>query len=212
MPGEADADLVLCRENGCAYQADMTPTAAYDESYFSKCQSYEGQAIADAINAGRVALVNHFIGMNRCCDIGIGSGEFIRHRGNTWGSDVNPVAIDWLRKAGRFADNLGEFAALTFWDVIEHVPTPDDYFRHVPLHGFVFTSVPIMQSLDTIRESKHYRPGEHLYYWTFTGFTSWMHCHGFMCVGHQTFEIEAGREAIHSFAFKRYRWPPHANA
>lgn len=210
MPGEADADLVLCRENGIAYQADMTPTAAYDESYFDKCKSYEGQAIADAINAGRMALVNSFIGVNRCCDVGIGSGEFIRHRPNTWGTDVNPAALAWLREAGLLATNLNEFAALTFWDVLEHVPTPADYLKVIPLHGFVFTSVPIMASLDVIRQSKHYRPGEHLYYFTEAGFTQWMDAHGFACLAHETFEIDAGREAIHSYAFKRYRWPPAA--
>lgn len=210
MPGQNDADLVLCTANGVAYQADMTPTAAYDETYWDKCAGYDGSEIAEAINAGRVALVNRHIGVNRCVDIGVGSGEFIRHRGNTWGFDVNPAAIDWLCNVGRFARELKEFGAFSFWDVIEHVPTPEDYFQHVPLHGFVFCSVPIMDSLDTIRESKHYRPGEHLTYWTLTGFLAWMNEHGFICLAHETFEIDAGREDIHSYAFRRNRWPSRA--
>jgi hypothetical protein len=208
MRSKPDDDLVLCPWDGVAYQADMTPTAAYDETYFAKCASYEGQAIADKINAGRVELVNDFIGMNRCCDIGIGSGEFIKHRGNTWGCDVNPVAIEWLRKIGRLADNLNEFAAFTFWDVLEHIPTPEDYLKRIPLHGFVFTSVPIMATVERVRESKHYRPGEHLYYWEMNGFVDWMAMHGFKCVSHRTFEIDAGRDSIHSFGFKRFKWAP----
>jgi hypothetical protein len=202
-----DGDLMLCHGHGVAYQKDREHQVAYDEEYYSKCASYEDQAIALAINAGRIALVNKHFGIGRVVDIGIGSGEFIKKRPNTFGLDINPVAIEWLKRNDKWADKLEYFGAFTFWDVLEHVETPEAYLRYVGLHSFVFVSLPLFTDLADIKQSKHYRPGEHLYYWCGEGFVRWMRAHGFMMLDVQTFEIAAGRESIYSFAFKRYRWP-----
>ena len=207
FPAVADGDLVLCPEHGVAYQRDQTALVDYGEDYFEKCRGYEGQEIADRINAGRIAFVLRHFGPGRMLDVGVGSGEFIKRRPHTFGIDVNPAAVRWLREAGRLADNLDCFGAYSFWDVLEHVPTPEDYLRHCYLRSFVFLSMPIMPSLDRIRESKHYRPGEHLYYWTERGLVEWMAWHGFVLLEASDFETRAGRESITSFAFRRLKWP-----
>jgi len=207
FPAVADGDLMLCPEHGVAYQRDQTHLVDYGEDYFEKCRGYEGQSIAEKINAGRVALVARHFGPGRVCDVGVGSGEFIKRRPYTFGVDVNPAAIAWLKEAGRWASDLDSFGAFTFWDVLEHVPEPESYLRHAYLHAFVFLSMPIMASLDRIRESRHYRPGEHLYYWTESGLIEWMAWHGFRCLEVANFETEAGRENIRSFAFRRFAWP-----
>jgi hypothetical protein len=205
---ECDADLELCHAHGVAYQRDQTQLVVYDEPYYAKCLSYEDQAIALAINAGRIQLVNRRVGsLARVCDIGIGSGEFIKKRPQTFGHDVNPVALQWLTDQGKRAQDLGAFGAYTFWDVIEHVPEPETYFRQVKLHARLFTSIPIFDTLDAIRSSRHYRPGEHLYYFCRDGFLEWMDEHGFAVLEIADFETAAGRESILSFAFRRYRWP-----
>ena len=136
-------------------------------------------------------------------DVGIGSGEFIKNRPNTYGQDINPVAIEWLKRNDLWARYLGDFEALTFWDVIEHVPTPADYFDKVSDGAYLFTSLPIFEDLSQIRVSKHYRPGEHLYYFTEPGFVCWMALHGFKLLERQTFEMDAGRENIFSFSFEK---------
>lgn len=195
---------MLCREHGVAYQADREHLVAYDAEYYDRCSSYEGQEIANRINAGRIALVEKHYGSELVVDIGVGSGEFIKRRGNTFGHDVNPVAIEWLKRNGLWADRLDEFCAFTMWDVVEHLETPEEILRHVPVYGWVFFSLPIFPHLGCIRQSRHYRPGEHLTYWTAEGFITWIRQHGFLCRDHQTFEIEAGRDSIHSFACKRY--------
>ena len=206
LPIERDGDLILCPNHGAAYQADMTPRAEYGADYFEKCHGYEGTEIARKLNAGRIAFVaKHFSG--RVLDIGVGSGDFVKARPHTFGYDVNPVAADWLRQAGRWSTDFDSFGAFTFWDVLEHVPRPEDYLRHCYLHGFVFASVPIMSSVYSIRQSKHYRPGEHLYYFEESGLVEWMACHGFVLLEASDFESAAGRESIRSFAFKRARWP-----
>lgn len=206
---EDDGDLMLCLQEGVAYQRDMTVTQAYDAAYHQKCADKDGTEIAAKLNAGRVAMVNAHVGPNRVCDIGIGSGEFVRQRPNTYGRDVNPVAIEWLKRNDLWADSLGEFAGYTFWDVLEHLPEPGVYFRHVNLGAYVFVSIPIHDDLRRIRESKHYRPGEHVLHFTERGFVNWMYLHGFNLIESSDFETKAGRDSILSFTFRRFAWPRH---
>jgi hypothetical protein len=205
LPAEPDGDLMLCCRHGIAYQADCTPGVNYDGAYYDKCKGYEDQAIANAINAGRIAMVGKYCGIGQVVDVGIGSGEFVKKRPNTYGLDVNPVAIEWLKRNDLWAERLDEFEAFTFWDVIEHVPEPEAYFRQIPMHAHVFASIPVFNGLDVIRQSRHYRPGEHLYYFEEYGFVNWMEWHGFLLMDSRDFEIKAGREAIYSFAFKRIK-------
>jgi hypothetical protein len=127
LPAVVDGDLALCRAHGVAYQRDMTALVPYDGEYFDRCLGYEDQKIALAINAGRIDLVAKHFGPGRVCDIGIGSGEFIKKRPQTFGHDVNPVALQWLEANGKRAQDFGTFGAYTFWDVIEHVPEPETY-------------------------------------------------------------------------------------
>jgi hypothetical protein len=209
-PAEKDGDLVLCREYGLAYQADRTHLVHYDASYFDKCAGYDGQEIANAINAGRAAMVERHVGNVPIVDVGIGSGEFIRTRGRgkTFGHDVNPVAIEWLKRGDLWAQRLDAFRGVTMWDTLEHVPDPGHYLDQVAFGSVLFLSIPIFYGLGGIRFSKHYRPGEHLYYFTEDGLVDWLRRHGFAVLETSTFEIEAGRESIYSFAFRRINDPP----
>lgn len=206
FPATPDADLMLCEQNGVAWQADMTSRVDYGPEYWEKCSGYDGTEIAEAINAARVALVARYFA-GRVCDIGIGSGAFVRARPYTFGFDVCPDAIAWLKREHLFCSPGDGFAAFTFWDVLEHVERPEDYLGLVPLHGWVFVSLPIFRDLHRIRESRHYRPGEHLYYWTDDGFLGWMALHGFQVHEANDEETRAGRDSIRSYAFKRARWP-----
>lgn len=204
--GEADGDLTICQQAGIAWQTDMTVRAAYDQGYFNKCLSYEDKDIALAINRGRIDLVDDYVHGGIVLDVGIGSGEFIKKReGLTYGTDVNPVAIAWLKNRGRHVETFEGFTAFTFWDVIEHLPEPDVYFRRMPQGAYLFTSIPVFDDLSRIRESKHYRPGEHLYYFTSGGFIAWMSFHGFVFLEVRDFETVAGRDSILSFAFRKVK-------
>lgn len=208
FPAEFDRDLMLCRRHGVAWQADRADVRSYDGAYFEKCRGYDDLAIGERINAGRVELVNRHVGGNVVIDVGIGSGEFIRRRGGrTFGHDINPLAIEWLKANDRWRASLEGAAGLTFWDVLEHVETPALYLDQTHLGSYVFASIPVFDDLASIRASKHYRPGEHLQYWTAPGFVEWMDMHGFRLLEQSAFETEAGRESIASFAFRRYRWP-----
>jgi len=204
--GGLDGDLVICPGHGVAYQADMGRKVPYDAEYFNKCRSYEDQEIAVKINAGRIRIVDHYVDPGTpVLDVGVGSGEFVRKRPNTWGFDVNPVAEAWLRERKLWRPHLKGFTAYTFWDVIEHIEDPFESFKQIAEGSYLFTCLPIMSDLNRIRESRHYRPGEHLYYWTEAGFIEWMGHYGFDHVTTEKFEIEAGRDSIFTFVFKRVR-------
>lgn len=203
VPGQDDGDLVLLHDQGMAYQKDQSILVPYDESYFNKCAGYEGQEIANRINEGRVDLVSRHFGTGPVLDIGVGSGEFIKRRPLTFGRDINESAVRWLLQNGYWADDLGSFNAYTMWDVIEHVPDPDEYFCEMRPGSYLFTSIPIFKDLNLIRQSKHYRPAEHLYYWTEEGFICWMYLHKFDCIEVSDFETQAGRDSILSFAFRK---------
>jgi hypothetical protein len=81
------------------------------------------------------------------------------------------------------------------------------YLQRVRLHAYVFASIPVFDDLYKVRDSRHYRPGEHLYYFKRQGFIDWMEAHGFLLLEWNDYESAAGRESINSFAFKRNRWP-----
>lgn len=203
--GLVDGDLMLCHEYGVAFQRDMTPTAHYNGAYFEMYAGYANNDKAEAIDGGRIALVARHAGpQTPVCDVGIGAGVFISKRGNTWGVDVNPVAQAWLKERGLWAEDLSRFSAFTFFDVLEHLPEPGRYLQHVPIGGYVFASLPIFDDLNRIRESRHYKPGEHLLYFTENGFIDWMWMHGFKVLERTDFETVAGRESILSFAFQRF--------
>jgi hypothetical protein len=207
MPAEEDGDLMLCREHGVAYQRNRQHIVAYDEPYYTKCTSYAGQEIERRIIAGRLDMVARRVAGNRVLDVGIGSGAFVKSRPNTWGCDVNPVAIEWLKRNDLWSEHLDRFAGVTMWDVIEHLQVPELYLRQIQLHAYLFVSIPVFYGLGAIRLSKHYRPGEHLQYWTEEGFVAWVEQHGFRVLERSDHEIQAGRESVMSFALQRYRWP-----
>lgn len=199
-----DGDLMLCLERGVAYQRDMTSPIAYDAAYFDHYVSLEGTEIARRINSGRVAIVDKYVGKGSLVlDNGIGSGEFIRSRLNTHGRDVNQTAVRWLHKNDKVGGDLSEYSAFTFWDVLEHIDAPNVLFRRMRDGSHLFTCIPVMDDLKRIRESKHYKPNEHFYYWTEQGFVDWMALYRFRLLERQNFETEAGRVSIGTFAFKK---------
>jgi hypothetical protein len=196
-----DGDLNLCPLRGIAYQRDMTVTARYDQAYLERCAAYDPE-ISARVHQGRVDLVRrHHRG--EVLDVGIGSGEFIERHGQAYGYDVNDAAVDWLKERGKHSESFDSFRAFCFWDTLEHVRDPQLYFRVIPQDSYLFVSLPIFDGLAQIRDSKHYRPGEHLYYFTETGLVSWLRLYGFRLLETSDHETDAGREGIKAFAFRR---------
>lgn len=200
-------------ENGIGFLPFGDRPVPYDEAYFFKYQQYAMTAQGAVINDLRVRFVEdwssqRFVqGDAVVLDIGIGCGcfvELMRKRGwSCFGTDVNPVAIEWLTNRGLLFPFGKRADVLTFWDVLEHIPDPEPIFKlHDP--EFIFVAMPIYETEDHVFRSKHYRPGEHCWYFNREGLIRFMRRFGFECLAFDKKESVFGqREDIFSFAFRK---------
>lgn len=200
-----DDDLMLCHARGIGYQRDMTKRVSYDEKYMRKFSAYN-TTIAGRVNAGRCALVGKYVRPGASViDVGAGSGAWVRDAVKAGfdakGCDVNAEAIKCLLEDGLYSFDTNAVEAVTFWDSLEHMEDPQLQLKAVAKGAHAFVSLPIFGDLRAIRSSKHYRPGEHLYYHTRDGFVDWMALYGYRLLEESDHETDAGREAIGAFAF-----------
>lgn len=175
----------------------------YNQDYFDKFARNADTFIGQALMQARVAFVEeHYQGP--LIDIGIGSGAFIELRKglrSTYGYDINPRGIEWLKERDLFIDPYAEpFDAASMWDVIEHIPNFASLL--VNIHKWLFLSLPIFDGPEHVLESKHFKPDEHCWYFTRDGLVWTMKCEGFELVSESSVETELGREDIGTFAFR----------
>lgn len=173
----------------------------YDEAYFEAYNAIKATPIGLALNKARIDLVNKYTN-GSVLDIGIGNGAFVEARDDTFGFDINPVAVKWLIDRNKYRHPFRGAQALTFWDSLEHIHNPT-----LMLQGakeFVFVSCPIYDDVEHVLRSKHFKPDEHCWYWTVQGLTTFMRIFGFEVQEMNRMETEIGREDIGTFVFKRY--------
>lgn len=190
------------------YGWHTAPAMNYDSGYFAHYQKLDATPMGAALTKARVELVSKYIANSSpLVDIGIGGGRFVTDsRG--MGYDVCPDAVKWLKECGRFHDPYPSsehytrpVEAITCWDSLEHIPEPEKLL--VRVREWLFVSMPIYKDMADVLQSKHYKPGEHLHYWTLAGFIAWCERQGFEVQEVNHAEDELGREGITSFAFKR---------
>ena len=175
----------------------------YEGPYFKKYQQLDNSKSGAALTKLRVDLVSRHYGDNgsQVIDIGVGGGRFVTQYG-CWGFDVNAEAVAWLEERASFRDPYQHEAdALTFWDSLEHIPDPESAVACA--RQWVFVSMPIYEGAKNCLESPHYKPGEHIWYWTLNGLCQWFERQGFDLHEVNHMETDAGRRGIMSFAFKR---------
>lgn len=200
----AEDGLVWLPERGMGYYP--VTEAPYDADYWQKYVVYAETPMGSRLNEVRVEVVDRLAGRDAVVlDVGIGCGSFVEARpGITYGHDINPVGVRWLKARGLYLDPRDvEVDAMTFWDVLEHIHDPGPVLANI--RQWAFVSLPIVPGdgpppLDW----RHFRRDEHCWYWTRAGFLDWMAEHGFECVEHGTPESLAGREDIETFAFRRH--------
>lgn len=194
--------LLWSDELGMGYHP--RPPMDYSGPYFEKYQLLDATPMGAALTLARMELVGkHFRGL--IVDIGIGGGRFVTESG-CQGFDVNPEAVDWLKQQGRYLDPYQQSVpAITCWDSLEHIAEPEKLIARA--RQWVFVSMPIYRDAQDCLSSKHFKPGEHLWYWSLDGLVDWFDRLGFELREINHAESELGREGITSFAFRRYgRW------
>jgi len=178
----------------------------YDQAYFDKYVQMAKTEQGQTITAKRVELVNQFH-TGRIVDIGVGSGAFVDAHGMAFGFDINPVAVEYLKKHDKYVPFPGlldekqtRFEAISMWDVLEHLRYPGKYLRWAS--RFVFLSIPIFENAENAVRSRHFRKNEHRWYFTRSSLKAFMAEYGFRCV-HEEHEPETGRESVFRFVFER---------
>lgn len=206
-----DRDLHVCLNRGVAYQGDLLTSdgsshyrVAYDDAYYKKVQAYENSSIENEVIRHRLGLVSRHAGLTTLLDIGAGTGAFIRaavERGHiAKGYDVMSEANAQLQRNGMYCDAVESFMGICMWDTIEHMYDAGPILDRMPAPSFLFISIPVFNNLLSVHASKHYRAGEHFYYWTVLGFASWIKKYGFSVLEVSGNEMLAGRESVVEFA------------
>lgn len=180
------------------------PAMLYSGDYFAHYQKLDNTKMGALLTRARLELVGKYCKPIDTVDIGIGGGRYVQESGG-WGYDVCADAVTWLRDNGYYrnpySDVMGDVKAITCWDSLEHIPDPRALLAQV--REWLFVSLPVFEDADDVLSSKHYKPGEHLWYFSSTGFINWCAEQGFECVEMNRVESDLGREGIMSFAFKR---------
>ena len=182
----------------------------YDKAYFQKYMEYAKTDKGRLITEERVKFLKWAMQdypSYSVLDVGIGCGDFLQ----TISSDLPEVAgIDvceeanyWLHQRDMLAKPQ-PYDVMTFWDSLEHIVHPQNLIRQYK-PTYVLVSLPIFKDTHHLFASKHFRIGEHCWYFTKEGFVQWMRRGLDMyCVSMQHFESsKCGREDIMSFAFKK---------
>lgn len=198
-------DLNLSDDLNIAYQINPQPYS-YSKEYWDNYNSLENTEISRKLNAFRCKFVEKYA--DSVLDVGIGSGAFLKNTcAKGYGFDINPFAVDYLKEKNQFFDPYETenypFKAWTFWDCIEHMANPKLLLSKVKQDQFVFVSLPIFSDLTKVKQSKHYKPNEHVIYFTARGLLNYFVDLNLKCLEISDAESVIGRENILSFAFQK---------
>lgn len=193
--------LTWDEERGYGHYPVKQEDRPYDASYFEKYRRMANTPIGHALTKARVDLVRKYYHGFNLVDVGIGSGQFVTASGML-GYDVNPAGVEWLNQRNRFADMYaGQYDAMTFWDSLEHIDDMSAAVEHID--RFAFVSIPVFSGYDDVLASKHFRPDEHIHYFTVAGLIRWFDEQGFNCREYNQIESDIGRQGIGTFVFER---------
>ena len=93
----------------------------------------------------------------------------------------------------------GTFDAITFWDSLEHMKR----LGIVPLLNgrYVFISTPIIDGVRDLLKWKHFRPDEHVWYFSEQALVKLFKKWGYALQSVDSFEVQCGRSDVLSYCF-----------
>lgn len=202
MNAERPAIALIERAPGW-WECPLRVDGLYGITYWDEYQQRDRTPMGHALTKARIDMVKRRC--TRVVDVGIGGGAFVIAAANCGldprGTDINHLATGWLRVRGQLWDG-GDVEAMTFWDSIEHIDDPSVLLSKTQ---WAFISTPVYDDEAAVRASKHFKPGEHIHYWSVCGMIDYIAAQGFGLMEYNTMESDLGREGIGSFAFRRMR-------
>lgn len=198
-------ELVWFHDLDCGYVCPSEPYN-YGRSYFEDYVQRSRLLTSDKLMLIRRNFVDaHYTGP--LLDFGCGSVTFVEYMKQyghqITGYDINPFAVQVLMNTVGLYCNpyVQRQNAITFWDTLEHVKDPERIINRV--NEWAFVCMPIYEGMEQARRSKHFKPGEHIWYFTDGGLIDMFQRCGFACMDSNEKENGAGRSGIKSYAFKR---------
>jgi len=208
--------MIWVEPAGFGYLEGCSPSI-YDAGYFAHYRKICETPIAKALNRFRVDLLLDALDLNAdaqlqtVLDVGIGDGAFLRAAAarvpfgdvTLKGCDINPLGVEYLEQHDQLAqlEDPGGFDVVCFWDVLEHLPDPRVGLRAA--RSVALVSIPIFESQLHALKSRHFKPGEHLWYFTRRGFIAFAYQEGFDVVDIRATESAIGRDGIETFVLQR---------
>ncbi len=198
-------DLEVNFDYGWAFQKDFN-NYDYGENYWKNYINLEETETAKKLNDFRKAISTKYA--NRILDVGIGSGAYLKTLScDKYGYDVNPYANAWLKEQkiwhDPYKENNANINGFCFWDVLEHIENPNILLDRINLGTHIFVSLPVFSNLEMIHLSKHYKPNEHLQYFTTRGVINFLNLSGFFVKEIRSDESKIGRENVMTFVAQK---------
>jgi hypothetical protein len=178
----------------------------YNEKMFHILAKRDKTPMGVALNKFRLNLTRRYSNGGKLLDIGVGAATFVRLHGDCLGFDINPYAINMLKKWGLWFDpykdsfRAARIGGVTFFDSFEHIENPLRILNRLTSQ-FVFISIPIFRDKRHMLASKHFKPGEHVWHFTRRQFIEYVG--GFKIIEELNDETDIGREDIKTFVMRR---------
>lgn len=158
-------DLQECRACTHLFQWPATITARYDAAYVAK---YAGYPLTE-ISYLRVGLLKAFVSKGRLLDVGHCRGDFVRAAQragfDAWGYDVHGIDVG-VPTVPKLC-NGQPWDVVTFFDSLEHFDRLESARALGSLAKWIVVACPCRPaSFPAVRDWRHYRPGEHLHYFS----------------------------------------------
>jgi hypothetical protein len=161
-------DLSLCPVCNHIWQTGLTVKAVYDAQYVHN--RYDLYPTTEAMSCLRLGFVKAFAKGGRLLDVGFGNGSFLKRAASAgfdvFGNDVH--GVDYGIRNVELDDAIdSSWDVVTFFDSLEHFPNLDLPLALAARSRVVVISVPCRPGgFPAHKEWKHYRPGEHLHYFS----------------------------------------------
>lgn len=162
---EEHVDLLQCKSCGHIWQASSMVSVSYGKEYL---ECYRNRPTAE-MSCLRLGFLKAFIDGGKLLDIGYGRGDFAKLASlagfRVYGCDVH--GVDFGIREIDLTHDAETWDVVTAFDSIEHFADLTPLKSLFSRTKVVMVSVPFTPSwFPERRDWKHYKPGEHLHYFS----------------------------------------------
>ncbi len=194
-----EGDLTWCQKCLHAYQTDLTVTADYAGTYAARTYDTYPETTSQ-LRAGYVIGVLRGL-RGTVLDVGYGNGSFLKLM-NKAGFTVRGADVHGMDRGIVEAPLDHPCSVVTFFDSLEHFSDLDDIKKvcapnvviSIPHRPALFRKYP--------KQWKHYKPGEHLHYFSSLSLRALMKRLGYVCEDENCMEdVNRGKLSIGATVF-----------